>query len=219
MGSSPTIVNPTPPAPVSAGQSAAEFAAALPSILQAQLEFQPEFDRATFESFQELSPQFAQVSQDVLEQFSPQQAALPEALAEQALVGSEQGLPDELREEFKDTFKSLVGSNVESGIGADFVARNLLEQDLAFRQFNQNLALSLQNKVPITTAFQQPSQFQVANAFQPAFNTAQAGQTSFIGASRPFVNFGRSGFDNFATVAGGVGGLLQGVGSLGQLRG
>jgi hypothetical protein len=182
--------------------------------LDAQLQFQPQFDRAAFESFAELAPQFARVSRDVLEETSPNLARLDDALARQALEGTTQGLSDDERDMFRDEFKALVGNQVNSGIGADFVARNLLREDLNARRFNQNLGLSLQNKVPISQAFQQPSQFQVASGFQPAFNTAQMGQQSFMAASRPFVNFGPSGFDRFATVAGGVGGLMQGAGSM-----
>ena len=53
-----TVVQSNTPAPPTAGQSAAEYAAALPSILQAQLQYQPQFDQAQFESFTKLAPQY-----------------------------------------------------------------------------------------------------------------------------------------------------------------
>lgn len=181
----------------------------MPTILETQLQFQPQFDRATFQSFAELAPEFARVQREALEATSPNLAALDEELAKQALSASQEGLPEELRENFRNTFVSLVG-DPRSGIGADFVSKQLLEQDLAFRQAAQNLGLSLQGKVPVTQAFQQPSSFQVANAFQPAFNTAQQGQLGFIQGSRPLLGQRQTTTEGVAEILGGVGGLLQG---------
>jgi hypothetical protein len=213
MGGGTKIVQPTPPPAPTVGESAREFAAALPDILKAQLEFQPEFDQATFDSFAALAPEFARVTQEVLEQFSPEQAALPELLAKQAAQGAEEGLPDELKEQFKDTFKSLVGNQVNSGVGANAIAKNLLGEDLAFRQFNQNLGLALQNKVPITTAFQNPSSFQVASTLPGIFGTASNTFGSvFSGAGRPIQQQQGGGA---SSILGGIGGALTGFGGLG----
>jgi hypothetical protein len=209
------IVQPTPPAAPTPGQSAKEFAAALPDILAAQLEFQPQFDQAAFESFQELAPQFARVSRQVLEETTPTLASLDEELAKQALEQSTVGLSQEERDIFKEQFKSLTGTQVSSGLGGEFVGRNLALANLQARQAGQNLALSLQGKVPVSQAFQQPAQFQVASAFQPAFGTqAQTFGSVFAGAGRP-LGF-ETGIQRFGQIAGGIGGLLQGVGSLGR---
>lgn len=207
------IVQSTPPAAPTAGQSAAEYAAALPQILQAQLEFQPQFDQAQLESFRQLGPQFAQVSRDVLEQFSPTLASLDEELAKQALQLSETGLSESARDLFRDEFKSLVGNQVNSGIGADFISSGLVRANEEARNFGRNLGLSLQGKVPISQAFQQPSNFQVASGFQPAFATNTGAFSSvFSGAGRPLGY--STGADRFAQISGGVGGLFQGIGSL-----
>jgi hypothetical protein len=211
MGKKETVVQSSPP-PVTASQSAAEYAAALPQILQAQLEFQPQFDQATFDSFEALAPDFARVNQQVLEEFSPQQAALGEALATQALEGSEQGLPDDLRAQFLDDFKALAGNQVNAPIGGDFVAKNLLGEDLAFRQFNQNLGLSLSGKVPISTAFQQPSQFQVANQFGNAFNTISNNTNQFNALNTTRTGSTYNPLGTTASIFGGAGGLLTGGG-------
>lgn len=208
------IVSPTPPAAPSAGESAREFAAALPSILESQLEFQPQFDRATLESFRELGPEFARVTRGVLEEFSPTLASLDENLAKQALELSETGLSESARDLFREEFKALAGNQVSSGLGADFVARNLVRENLAAQNLGRNLALSLQGKVPVSTAFQQPSSFQVANAFQPAFATDVGGFSSvFSGAGRPLGI--ETGAQRFGQIAGGIGGLFQGIGSFG----
>lgn len=213
MGGGQKVVNPTPPAPVSAGQSAADYAKALPQILAAQLAYQPQFDQASFDAFAQLAPEYARINQQVLEQYQPTQAALGEQLAKQALDGSVNGLPTDLRNQYLNDYKALVTPNLGSGLAANYVANNLLGQDLAYRQYNQNLGLSLQNKVPISTAFQNPSQFQVANSFQSAFDTAQSGQNAFIGGSRPFTIQQPDRLGQIGQILGGVGGAFTGIGA------
>lgn len=210
MGKKETVISQAPP-PVTAGQSAAEYAAALPAILEAQLEFQPQFDQATFDSFQEFAPQYAGVNQQVLEQFSPNQAALGEQLAQQALDGAENGLPDDLRQAYLNDFKALAGNQVNAPIGGDFVGQNLLQQDLGYRQFNQNLGLSLAGRAPISQAYQQPSQFQTANQFGQAFNTISNNTNQSNALNRTQTSNSFDPFSSFSQVAGGVGGLLTGA--------
>jgi len=217
-GGGTKIVQPQPPPQPTAAQSAKEFAAALPTILETQLRFQPEFDRATFESFQELGPEFARVARETLSSFAPTLASLDEELSQQALELSEQGLSESARDLFREEFKALAGNQVNSGLGADFVARNLVREQLAAQQQGRNLGLAIQGKVSVQTAFQQPSQFQVANAFQPAFGTQTAGFGSvFSGAGRPQ----QVQKPDFLGAAGGilqgVGGIAQGVGSAGGI--
>lgn len=202
MGGGTEVTQATPPQPISAGQSAKEYAAALPEILAAQLQYQPQFDAATFRSFQELAPQYAQVSQDVLNQFSPNQAALGEELAAQALQRSQEGLTTAEEDMFKNTFKSLVGNQVNAPIGADWIAKNLLEQDMAAKQYGQNLGLSLSGKVPLSTAYQQPSAYQVAPSFGQAFGTQTAGQNAYIDAQAKMTQF--SPGPDYLTAAGNV---------------
>lgn len=220
MGSSPQVIQaPTPPAAMSAGQSAKEQAAAMETILASQLEYQPQFDQQAFESFSELAPQYAQVSQDVLEEYNPNQTALTEDLAAQFLEGSQQGLPDDLKAEFLNTFKANV-FDPSSPVGASAVAKNLMMEDLAFRQFNQNAGLSFLGRAPVTQAYQNPSQFQVGNSFGQAFSTGTQGQNAFIAGSRPLgFTQGQTTADAFSQYAGGLGGLMSGFGSAGQAMG
>lgn len=213
MGGSKTeIVQPTPPASPTPAQSARDYAAALPSILQAQLQYQPQFDQAAFESFQQLAPQYATVARETLQQYSPTLASLDEELAKQALQQSQQGLSQDEIDFYRDQFKAGLsgGNQINSGLGADFIAKNLLAENLARKSQGQNLGLSLQGKVPITQAFQQPSQFQVANSFAPSFATQSSTFGSvFSGAGRPIAVQNQR-----PDIIGGIGGALQGIGSI-----
>lgn len=213
MGGGTEIVQNTPPAAPTAGQSAAEYAAALPTILQSQLQYQPQFDQATFDSFQALAPEYARVSQEVLSQYSPNQAGLGEALAGQALQGSQNGLPDALKQQYLDQFKALAGDNVFSGSGADFVSKNLLGEDLAYRQFNQNLGLSLSGKVPLSQAYQNPSAFQVTQGFGDTYsNMMNAYGSVYNGAGRPMQVNRPDYMTGIGNVLGGLGKVATGGG-------
>lgn len=211
MGSKTQIVQPSPPAQPSAGESASAYAEALPKILEAQLQYQPQFDQADFESFANLGPEYARISREVLNAYSPNLASLDEELSKQALQLSSQGLSDQERELYRDEFKSLIGNQVGSGVGADFIGKNLIAQNLQAKQFGQNLGLSLQGKVPISQAYQQPSSFQVGNSFAPNFATQSATFGSiFSGAGKPIATQGPD-------YLGGAGGALQGIGALGAI--
>lgn len=211
MGGGQTVVQPSVPQAPTAGQSAAEYAAALPTILQSQLQYQPQFDQATFDSYASLAPEYARVTDEVMKQYSPNQAALGEALAGQALQGAQAGLPDALKQQYLDQFKALAGENVFSGSGADFVSKNLLGEDLAYRQYNQNLGLSLSGKVPLTQAFQNPTQFQVSQGFGDTYsNMMNAYGSVYSGAGRPMT----VDKPNYMT---GIGNVVQGLGTAGGI--
>lgn len=215
MGGKTEIVQSTPPPQPTAAQSAAEYAQALPTILQTQLQYQPEFDQATFDAFQRFGPQYAEVARNVLEQYSPNLASLDEKLAQQALNLSEQGLTEQAKNLYRDEFKSLLGNQAASGIGADFIGRNLVREQLAAQAQGQNLGLAIQGKVPISQAFQQPSQFQVASGFLPSYQTSVGGFSNiYSGAGRPLGY--ETGSKRLANILGGVGGLFQGIGSFGN---
>ena len=211
-----TVVQPTPPPAPTVGESAKEFAQALPDILAAQLRFQPQFDQATFDSFERLGPEFARVSRDVLNEFSPNLASLDEELSKQALELSQSGLSESARDLFRDEFKALAGNQVNSGLGASFVAKNLVQQNEAAKQSGRNLGLAIQGKVPVAQAFQQPSQFQVANSFGPAFATdAGTFGSVFSGAGRPLTTQNSNNLGGAGGIFQGLGGLAKGVGAAG----
>lgn len=213
MGGKTTIQQPTPPPAPSPGQSAAEYAAALPSIYNTTLQYQPLFDQAQFDTYAQLAPEYARVARETMAAYSPTLASLDENLAQQALNMSQNGLSDSARNMYRDQFKSLVGNQVNSGLGADFIGKNLLEQDMNYRLQGQNLGLSLQGKVPITQAFQPASSFNVGQGFGNTFaNQLGAYGSVYSGAGRP--NFATSNpLGTFSNLLGGVGGLMTGIGT------
>ena len=185
MGGGTEIIQPPTAAAPTAGESAAEYAAALPAINQANLEYQPQIDQQQFDSYQTLAPQYAQLNQDVMQQFQPNQFALGEQLASDASNMAQNGLSADEMGLYKDQYKSMMGNQVNSPVGASFIGKNLMEQQMQAKQQGRNMGLSLSGKMPITQAQQPQSQFQVAPSFGQAFQTQTQGYGSNVAAARP----------------------------------
>lgn len=208
-----TVIQPTTPAAPTAGQSAAEYAAALPSILDAQLKYQPQFDQAQYESFAKLAPQYTAAYDAISKQYYPETYGLQEQLAKQASAAAgATDMPDWMKQQYRNEVNAQLGSNVNAPIGADYVSRGLINQAEQYRQYYQNMGLSLAGRQPLTTAQYQPSNFNVADQFGQNYNTMMGGYGSYAAANRPLT--GQSGTPNWAIGMQAAGSLLQGVGSL-----
>ena len=203
------------PAAPTAGQSAAEYAAALPSILQAQLQYQPQFNQADYESFAKLAPQYTAVYDQINKQYYPETYGLQEQLAKQASEGACGNIPDWMQQQYRDQANAQLGSNVNSPVGADYVSRGLIDQAQQYRQYYQNLGLSLAGRQPLTsTQYQNPS-FNVADQFGQNYNTVMGGYGSYSAASRPVTT--QQGTPNWISGLQAGGSVLQGIGSIGAM--
>ena len=203
------------PAAPTAGQSAAEYAAALPSILQAQLQYQPQFNQADYESFAKLAPQYTAVYDQINKQYYPETYGFQEQLAKQASEGAGGNIPDWMQQQYRDQANAQLGSNVNSPVGADYVSRGLIDQAQQYRQYYQNLGLSLAGRQPLTsTQYQNPS-FNVADQFGQNYNTVMGGYGSYSAASRPVTT--QQGTPNWISGLQAGGSVLQGIGSIGAM--
>lgn len=201
----------------SATQVSEQFKNALPTILSAINEYQPQFSQAAYQDYATMLPQYAQTQYDLSQQYAPNQYALGEELSAQALQRSKQGLTDQERQMYLDQYKALVGNQVSSGIGANTISNNLLGQDLAAKQWGQQLGSGLVMQ-PITAGSvgYSPSTFSVGSAFSPVFSDQVYGQTSNSNSTTTKTP------STFSTVMQGLGaaaGLMSGVGALGGLGG
>lgn len=200
------------PAAPTAGQSAAEYAAALPKILQAQLQYQPQFNQADYESFAKLAPMYTAVYDQINKQYYPNTYGLQEQLASQAAQGSTAELPSWMKKQYQDQFNAQLGTNVNSPIGADYVSRGLIGQAEQYRNYYQNLGLSVAGRQPLTTAQYQSPSFNVADQFGQNYNTVMGGYGSYAAASRPTTI--QKGTPNWIPALQAGGSLLSSVGSL-----
>lgn len=207
------IYTPAAAAPPTASQSAAEYAAALPTILQAQLKYQPQFDQAQYDSAARLGPQYAGLLDQINKQYNPQTAALQETLAGQAMQGATATqIPDYMRKQYQDTVNAQLGTNANAPIGADYVSRGLINQAEGYRQYYQNLGLSLAGRQPLSSTAGVPqSNFDVAGNTNANYGNVLAGYNSYNNATRPITT--QSGSPNWIAGMNAAGNVLQGIGS------
>jgi len=121
-----------------------------PETLAARREFDPQFNQLDYEQLEKYMPMLNDLMQQEQMRMSPNQYALNEALAGQALEGSTASLPPLLQQQALDTFRSEIGSNIGSPIGAEYTSRNLAALGEQYRNNYQNMGLSLLNKFPTT---------------------------------------------------------------------
>lgn len=204
------------PAPTAA-QSAAEYAAALPTILKAQLDFQPQFDKAQFDSAQTLGPQYAALLDQINRQTNPNTANIQETLAGQALQGSTATqIPDYMRQQYLDQVNAQLGTNANAPIGADYVSRGLINQAEGYRQYYQNLGLSLAGRQPLAGSAGVPqSNFDVAGNTNANYGNVLAGYNAYNNATRPITT--QRGTPNWIPGLQAAGSVLQGIGSIGSM--
>lgn len=208
------IYQPAAAAPPTAAQSAAEYAAALPTILKAQLDFQPQFDQAQFDSAAKLGPQYAQLLDSVNKQFNPNTAALQETLAGQALQGSTATqIPDYMKQQYLNQVNAQLGNNVNAPIGADYVSRGLINQAEGYRQYYQNLGLSLAGRQPLASNAQTPqSNFDVAGNTNANYGNVLAGYNAYNNATRPITT--QKGTPNWVAALGAAGNVAGALGGM-----
>jgi hypothetical protein len=126
-GPEPAAYQP-PPAPPTATENAAEYAAAMPTIYKTQLEYQP---------------QFAAMSQALAQQMNPKTFALQENMAGQATDMMSAGAPQKLQDEWASNMRAQLGSNVSSPIGADAYSTGLMNYQEQYKNQGRQLGLSL----------------------------------------------------------------------------
>lgn len=214
MGGSKTqVIQPTPPPAPSTSSSVSDYVAALPKLFEAQLQYAPQEAAQQVQLAQQYAYPLGQAMREAQRGIAPELTNLQDELARQASEGSKAGLSEQLRNLYRDEFKALVGGNVNTGLGADFVSKNLLDRDIAYKQFNQNLGLALAGLQPIAQPFAPniTSQLQGINAGQ-ALNYTAGNYGAQLGFGRPFLMPGTpSQLPNYLSS---IGGGLTGIGDL-----
>ena len=212
-GGGTTVYTPAAQPAPTASQSAAEYASALPTILKAQLDLQQQFDQAQYDSAATLGPKYAALLDQINRQTNPNTANLQETLAGQALQGATATqIPDYMRKQYQDTVNAQLGTNANAPIGADYVSRGLINQAEGYRQYYQNLGLSLAGRQPLAGSAGVPqSNFDVAGNTNANYGNVLAGYNAYNNATRPITT--QKGQPNWIAGMNAAGNVLQGVGS------
>lgn len=205
-----TLLQPQAPTPPSYQQNVDDYIRAYPQLFALQQQYAPQEAAQQLQMFQQFAPQFAQSLYNTQDILNPGINNLTQQLTRQATEGSSGNVPQALQEEYRSNLRGEIGANAGAGIGADYVSRGLVNQNQQYRQYYQNLGLSLANRQPVgqpqspnyTNQLAQANLGQIAN-----FNAGNYG--TYAGAMRPIP--GQSGTPNWLS------GLQSGFNALGQL--
>lgn len=147
MGSD-TISAPAPTQP-SAQDSVNSWVNALPQIYQAQMQYAPLEAQQQIQIAQQSDLPLAQAQYNAQNSLYPQTTALQENLASAANQGMNSNMPQWMTDQYKSNINSQLGNNVASPIGADYASRGLMQQQQNWKQYYQNLGLSVSGRQPL----------------------------------------------------------------------
>lgn len=180
------IYIPQAAAPPTAAQSAADYAAALPVQYEAALKYQPQFDQLQYDAYAKLAPQYTALYDQLQKQYYPQTYGLQEQLAKTASEASgATQIPDWMQQQYRSNVSAQLGENVNAPIGADYLSRGMIDQAQQYRQYYQNLGLSLAGRQPLTSPQYQQSGYSVANNAGGNYGNMLQGYGMYNQATRP----------------------------------
>lgn len=154
-----SVQQPTPPAAPTVADTTKAYVDSLPAMYQAQLDWNPKLTEQDYQ----LTSQYAEKYKSLQDSLYPELAQLDKQLTNQALAGSATSeLSDPLKKQYLDQFRSEVGDQAGSGIGAGYVSKNMLNAGVSQQQYYQNIGLTLTGRQPLY----QQQQTQTANVGQ-----------------------------------------------------
>lgn len=183
MGGGDTIIQqPAAPAAPTTAQNMADYVANYPAMMALEQEYNPQQAQLQYELTQKYTPMYADLMKQTNEELYPGLAKLNETLTQQAQGGMEAALPESMKAQYLDRLRSEMGPNAGSGIGSDYLSRGMINQGEQYKNYYQNMALSLTGRQPLTQA-QAPSFQNVGEGYnygQVANNNMQ-GYGSYAG--------------------------------------
>jgi hypothetical protein len=175
MGST-KIENPTAPAAPTQAQTAADYAASLPTYYNAQLQYDPLVAAQQLQLTQQYALPYAQALQQANDALYPNTSKLQEQLSQQALEGMNSEVPDWMQQQYKDNFNANLGTNVGSGKGAEGMSLGLMGLKQDWQNYYQNMGLSLAGRQPLQQATQTQG-LGIMNNYTPSTGSGYAANT------------------------------------------
>ncbi len=150
MGST-KIETPSAPAAPTTAESVQAWVDALPQIYQTQMQYAPLQAQQQVSLAQQYAAPLGQAQLAAQQAMYPQTTALQEKLATAASQGMDSGLPDWAKQTYQDTFRAQLGENALSGVGADYMSRGMMQQEKDWRDYYNNLGLSVAGRQPLSS--------------------------------------------------------------------
>lgn len=215
MGS--TTIESQAPAPQSVSSSMSDYVSSLPALYQAQMQYEPQMQAMNLAMLQQYGTQFGQAYKDINSAMYPETAALQEKLATQASEGMSGDMPQWAKDSYRNEMNANLGTNVGSGIGADYASRGMMEQQKGWQDYYRNLGLSVAGRQPLAQGGTTP-QTNYMQGYQPAqalnYNASNygswAGSYSSAQQANPWAQMG-------GALIGATGNVLGGMATAGTL--
>ncbi len=214
-GTTTQIIQPTPAPAPSTAEAINAYVQSLPALYEAQLKYAPMEAQQQLDLTRQFAIPYAQAYQQAQEQLYPGTSALQESLVSQAKTGMTGGVPQGMQDQYRSDLLAQLGENAKSGVGADYVSRNLINQQQQYQQYYQNLGLSLAGRQPLVNPTTPSFTNQMGN-YQPGqgLQYTAGNYGTFSAANRPIVSQNQGGTPNWYLGMNAFGNVLQGVGSI-----
>jgi hypothetical protein len=215
MGGGTQIHQPTPPSQPSTADAIKTWVKSMPQVYQTQMEYSPLLAQQQVDLAQQFAGPMGQAVYEAQAAMYPETAQLQESLAGQAGEGMEAGLSPTEKEMYRDTFAANLGTNIGSGIGADYMSRGMLGAQQQRQDYYRNLGLSVAGRQPLA-APGTPSTPDYMSGFSPQSNMDFMASTygPYVAGSQPMMYQNQSPLGG---ILGGVGAGMQGIGAAGGL--
>lgn len=207
------------PSPPSMSQNISEYIQNYPKLFELSKQYGPQEAQLGLDLLKQFGPQYDAYESQQQKELTPYTYDLQESLAKLAGENMNADLPGKLRETYLDQFRSEIGPNVGSGIGAGYVSDNLARASEGYRNYYQNLGLSLINRVPVGSVSPTIPQFSnpVGNygfGDLQGYNAQNYGNYVNALISQPFIygpqGSGKSRFNTTGALTGGAQGYAYG---------
>ncbi|MFA5133095.1 MAG: hypothetical protein WC444_07250 [Candidatus Paceibacterota bacterium] len=151
MGGSTEIQQPSVPEPQSFSSSISDYVANYPKLMQLEQQYAPQEAALQLQLAQQYAVPLGKAMQSAQESLYPETSKLQEQLAKIASEGMTSSVPDWMKEQYRSSMAGMLGSNVQGGIGADYMSRGLMQQQMDWNNYYQNLGLSVAGRQPLST--------------------------------------------------------------------
>lgn len=160
-----------PAAPAAAPSNADAIKAwieGMPQVYNTQMEYAPKEAQQQLQLLQQYGLPMSQAAQNIDRALYPNTSAIQENLAGTALQGANATqMPDWMKKQYQSDYSANLGTNAGSGMGAEYVSRNMQNQLFGQQQYYQNMAMSLAGKQPLTQA-QSPTYTNYMSGYTPS---------------------------------------------------
>lgn len=151
MGGSKTqsIQQPTAPTVQS---SMSDYVQNYPAMMQLMQQYAPQEAALQVQLANQYAEPLGAAYQKAQQAMYPEEYKLSQQLNQQTLEGMQGDVPDWMKKEYLSNYNAALGTNVGSPAGADATSVNLLKMKQDWRNYYNNMALSITGRQPIAQA-------------------------------------------------------------------